>query len=678
MPPRFDQLIALRSKLLWVALHDFTATIIALIAAIALRGHPPLPSASPAEAILALALFAGFAMLVYQSCALYASRWRFASLYDLFGLCQAVTILTATLMLLDYAVSPRVNDGAKLLGERTLIIYWCVQLILLGGPRVAYRGYRSWQRQRAQGPDPLTAIVIGRATDAEAVIRAVEAGLAGPIRLIGIVSSEPNETHQAVRGVSIWGSTDKLEALVQAAGERGVTIQRAILAADIMRSTALSETVVGTLRRLSIATIRLDIARPDGPTPRRNLHNVLDDDLLLRPLTEVDEAPLRQYVVGKRVLITGGGGSIGAELVIRSAELGASSVLVIDHSEAALHAILERADIKGSPVADRIFGRLCDIRDRKRLMSLMADFAPDIVFHAAALKHVPHLEREVCDAVRTNVLGTVNAADAAFASGADTFVLISTDKATLPVSILGATKRVAEMYIQALDKKLKRQEGRGAPRLVSVRFGNVLGTAGSVVPRFRQQIEAGGPITVTDPGMVRYFMTKREATDLLWSAARIASDDTAKGRPSVLVLNMGQPVRIDDLAKRMIRLAGYEPGRDIAIVYSGKRPGERLSETLFEDRELTMDVGIEGIVAAEAQAPDWATLTQVISVLAKVCENGDDDKAREIIGELVDELQVPARIIPMRPNKPKHIKSGRVGRSASLGATVQPCPYRAV
>lgn len=636
-------------KKVWVVLHDFGVTFAALMLALLLRGEPPVRSIGGLDPVFAGLGFAAFALLVYGVCSLYASRWRFASLFDLFGIFKAVCILTACLLLADYLISPRFTDDAKVLGGRTLVIYWCVQVILLGGPRIAYRAYRSWRRQTAQNRDPLAALVIGRASDADSVIRAVEAGVAGPIRVFGIVSPIIQEAGQAVRGVPVWGTTEQIETIVRDAAERGITIQRAIIAPEALHATPLMEAVIGAFRRVGIPTIRLDVAQSVGFAQPARLHAVIDDDLLIRPLVDVDEAPLKAFVRGKRVVVTGGGGSIGSELALRSAQFGAESVLVLDSSEAALHAILDRAVLEGRAGDGPVEGRLCDIRDRSRLMTLLSEFAPDVVFHAAALKHVPHLEREVSDAVRTNVLGTVNTADAAIAAGASAFVLISTDKATEPVSILGATKRLAEMYVQALDALPQVVDGtaRTRTRLVAVRFGNVLGTAGSVVPRFRAQIEAGGPVTVTDPAMVRYFMTKREATDLLWTAARITAETTSASHSAILVLNMGQPVRIDDLARRMIRLAGFEPGKGIDIVYSGRRPGERLSEILFEEREPQFDIGVRGIVAAEAQAPALARLQPVFARLQAAALEGDDAGSREIIAELVPDLRRGGKVIPL-------------------------------
>ncbi len=274
-----------------------------------------------------------------------------------------------------------------------------------------------------------------------------------------------------------------------------------------------------------------------------------------------------------------------------------------------MHAVLEK--LKGMQVRADISGRLADVRERERIMALIAQFAPDIVFHAAALKHVPLLETDWDEGIKTNVFGSINVADAAAAAGAGAMVMISTDKAIEPVSVLGATKRLAEMYCEALDKQAS---GKNGTRLISVRFGNVLASNGSVVPKFKAQIDAGGPVTVTHPDMVRYFMTIREACDLVITAASHAIE-TEKGGVSVYVLNMGQPVKIVDLAERIIRLSGLEPGRDIKIAFTGIRPGERLHEILFAREEETADIGIPGIVAAKPVQPTLEAIRTWVKVL---------------------------------------------------------------
>ena len=264
--------------------------------------------------------------------------------------------------------------------------------------------------------------------------------------------------------------------------------------------------------------------------------------MLLRPSVDVEPGRLLALLKGQRVIVTGGGGSIGSEIVRRAAANGASAILVLESSEPSLYAIGEVAS--RLPEQPAFEGRLCNIRDAGRLQALMQEFKPDFVFHAAALKHVPFLETDWSEAIETNVFGSVNVADAAIAAGAKGLVIISTDKAIEPVSMLGATKQLAEKYAEALDSAQRGGQSAGrAIRLISVRFGNVLASSGSVVPKFREQITQGGPVTVTHPEMVRYFMTIREACDLVLSAASHAMEASGQ-RASVYVLKMGQPVKI--------------------------------------------------------------------------------------------------------------------------------------
>jgi O-antigen biosynthesis protein WbqV len=340
-------------------------------------------------------------------------------------------------------------------------------------------------------------------------------------------------------------------------------------------------------------------------------------------------------VKGKTVIVTGGGGSIGSEICDRIVTFGAGRLLVIENSEPALYAVTEA--LAAHDTGAVIEGRVADIRDRERIVRLMSEFKPDIVFHAAALKHVPILERDWSEGVKTNIFGSVNVADAALAAGAEAMVMISTDKAIEPVSMLGLTKRFAEMYCQALDHDLAVLPGKPRMRLISVRFGNVLASNGSVVPKFKAQIEAGGPVTVTHPDMVRYFMTIREACDLVITAAAHA---LAPQRPdvSVYVLNMGQAVKIVDLAERMIRLSGLQPGHDIDIVFTGMRPGERLNEILFANEEPAVEIGVAGIMAAKPNEPPMQSLRKSIAALEQAIARDDRATIKAVLKDAIPEF----------------------------------------
>jgi O-antigen biosynthesis protein WbqV len=400
---------------------------------------------------------------------------------------------------------------------------------------------------------------------------------------------------------------------------------------------ARPESVLMRARRLGLIVSRLP-SLESGETPR--LTTVAVEDLLLRPSENIDYARLEALVKNKSVIVTGGGGSIGSEICDRVATFGAARLLVIENSEPALYSVTEA--LAAHQARAVIEGRIADIRDRERVLRLMNEFKPDIVFHAAALKHVPILERDWSEGVKTNIFGSINVADAALAAGAEAMVMISTDKAIEPVSMLGLTKRFAEMYCQALDHDLAaRSGGRPPMRLISVRFGNVLASNGSVVPKFKAQIEAGGPVTVTHPDMVRYFMTIREACDLVLTAATHA---LAPVRPnvSVYVLNMGQPVKIVELAERMIRLSGLQPRHDIDIVFTGMRPGERLNEILFASEEPTIEIGVAGIMAARPNEPPMQTVRKWIAVLEEAVDKDDRASIQMILKDAVPEFATSA------------------------------------
>jgi O-antigen biosynthesis protein WbqV len=366
------------------------------------------------------------------------------------------------------------------------------------------------------------------------------------------------------------------------------------------------------------------------------------EDLLLRPTVQIDRKRLENFIRGKRVLVTGGGGSIGSEICTRVVAFGASDLLILESSEPSLHHILENPTLLSSDT--NVDGVIADVRDRERVREVMTEFRPEVVFHAAALKHVPYLEKNWTEGIKTNVFGSVNVSDSAVEAGADTIVMISTDKAIDPVSMLGATKRFAEMYGQALDAEFMGRNG--ATRIIAVRFGNVLGSVGSVVPKFKAQIARGGPITVTHPDMVRYFMTTREAADLVLTSASHAEESRAvtertngDERASVYVLKMGQPVRIYELAERMIRLAGYEPGEDIEIAVTGTRPGERLHEILFAREEPRTEIGIDGVMAAKPIFADRDRVDQWLQVLARAIANGDRALAEQVFEDAIPEFK---------------------------------------
>jgi FlaA1/EpsC-like NDP-sugar epimerase len=616
-------------KKILIVLHDLAMTAVALALALALRFEEPFLGQRLAYWRFAIP-FVACAGLIYLFFRLYQSKWRFATLPDLMGIAKASATLALGMLVIDYVVLADNLYGGYFFGRQAVAIYFVVQMALLGGPRLLYR---SWKDGRAKAAperrDAPPTLILGRPSDVDALLRGVETGAVKGMRPVAILSQKPEDAGQVLRGIPVRGSAESLATEVAAAEAQGRPIRRIVMTPAALAPEAEPEKVLDKARRLGIPVLRMQTM--EGATAGV-LAPVDIEDLLLRPSHTIDGARVGAFIVGKRCVVTGGGGSIGGEISRRLKHYGAAAILIIENSELALHSITE--DLTRVAGVAEISGRIVDVRDGPRLTAIVSAFKPDIVFHAAALKHVPYLEQDWSEGVRTNVFGSLNAAEAAIAAKAACMVMISTDKAIQPVSLLGATKRFAEMTTEALDR-----EPNGT-RLISVRFGNVLGSNGSVVPKFKDQIAHGGPVTVTHPDMIRYFMTVREACDLVLTAASHAGAQAkTMTSPSVYVLKMGQPVKILDLAERMIRLSGLEPGRDIEIAFSGVRPGERLHEILFDQDEPMVETGLDGVMAAQTHAAAQQKITRWLDGFRKALGRDDARAAQKILLEAIPDYR---------------------------------------
>ena len=624
----------LTSRQVLIVLHDLLATTTAIVVAFFVRFEDQRLQDKLAGLEILLPFFLIFAAVVYFIFELHRNKWRFTSVPDLYNIFRASTVLAVSLLALDYVLlSPNVY-GAFFFGKITILLYWFLQMAFLGGSRIAYRYFKYARTiQRVKVGDATPTLILGRAADTEVLLRSIESGAVKNVWAVGILSPSAADRGQSIRGIPVLGDIDDLETVVADLAARGDRVMRLVLAPSALSPEARPESILMRARRLGLTLSQLPSFDAGGPAVQ--LAPVAVEDLLLRPSVRIDYRRLEEFVADKSVVVTGGGGSIGSEICNRVVAFGATRLLVIENSEPALHAVIE--SLKGTQSKVEISGRLADIRDRQRIANLIAQFKPDIVFHAAALKHVPMLEQDWDEGIKTNVLGSINVADAAAAAGATAMVMISTDKAIEPVSVLGATKRLAEMYCEALDDEFGRG-GKRSMRLISVRFGNVLASNGSVVPKFKAQIEAGGPVTVTHPDMVRYFMTIREACDLVVTAAShaLAPERTDV---SVYVLNMGQPVKIVDLAERIIRLSGLEPGRDIKITFTGIRPGERLHEILFAREEEMTETGIPGIVAAKPVRPSLESIRAWVSTLEQGLARNERAVIYNVLRDAVPEFR---------------------------------------
>lgn len=602
-----------------IILHDLAVTPLALLASLALRFDGPVlderlvhwPKVLP---------FVAAAGLVYWAFRLYQSKWRFASLPDLANIFKASLILAGLLLVIDYVVLADNLYGSYFFGRQTIVIYAIVQMAFLGGPRLAYRYWKdSRVRASRDRQNAAPALILGRAADVDVVLRAIDSGTMKNLAPVGILALRPGDGGQSIRNVPVLGSLADLAQAITDAEVRGTPVRRVVLTPAALGPEFEPEKLLEAARRAGVPVVRLQSL--EGGVAG-GLAPVEIEDLLLRPAVAIEREPVERFVGGKRVIVTGGGGSIGSEICLRLAAFGAAAIQVIEHAEPAMHHVLEELSALGTTA--EIDGRICNVRDAEALKAVMQEFRPDLVFHAAALKHVPYLERDWAEGIRTNVFGSVNVMDAAVAAGAEGVVMISTDKAIKPVSVLGATKRMAELYAELLNRE------QAATRLLSVRFGNVLGSAGSVVPRFKAQIARGGPVTVTHPEMIRYFMTVREACDLVLTSAAHGAAEQESARASVYVLKMGHPVRILDLAERMVRLSGLEPGRDIEIVTSGTRPGERLHEILFDEDETLVETRMKGVMAARSLLVEREQMLAWLEALQMAVHAGDRAAAERV------------------------------------------------
>ncbi len=592
-----------------------------------------------------LPFFLVYAGFVYWYFALYQSKWRFASLPDLSNIVRATLVLALTLLVVDYVLVAPNLYGSFYFGKIAIALFWLLQAALLGGPRLAYRYLKYAQHNRgAEREDAAPTLLLGRGVDVEVVLRAIESGSMKRMRAVGILSPRSADLGQSIRGVPVLGLLSDIDRVVKDASEREEPFRRIVATPSALQTDAEPEKWLARTRKLAIPISRLESF---GEGVRDTELAPLEiEDLLVRPSVEIDRARLGQFLSGKRIIVTGGGGSIGSEICLRCAAFGAAEIMVIEGSEPALFHVTELLAVKHPDT--HVTGCLADVRDRARISSLFTRFRADIVLHAAALKHVPYLEADWAEGLKTNIFGSVNVIDAAIASDVATFVMISTDKAIEPVSMLGATKRFAEIYAQCEDAA--RTGKRDAMRLIAVRFGNVLGSVGSVVPKFKAQIARGGPLTVTDASMIRYFMTIREACDLvLSSASHAAAAARQDDRAAVYVLKMGQPVRIMDLAERMIRLAGLEPGIDIRIEITGVRPGERLHEILFAHDEPMAEIGLDGVMAAKPVFAGRRKIGVWLKQLQRAIEAEDRAMADTVLEEAIPDFRKRLTLPPDGP-----------------------------
>lgn len=563
-------------------------------------------------------------MVVLMRFSIYTLNWQYASLRELSIILQAVLVATIIATLAFFLVLRPLNFISPELPRSLPIIVAVFAVLALVGTRYSVRFMDYLRRQRQfKGRAHKQVLIVGAGAAGANIAREIQANPQLGLNPVAFLDDDAKKHRTVIHGVPVLGGRDAMEMVV-----REYHAEEAIIAMPTAPGKVIREVAAECLRNhLVVKTLPGMFELLDGSVTVSKLRNVEIEDLLRREPVTTEIAGVAELLRGKRILVTGAGGSIGSEICRQIVRCGPAQLILMGHGENSLFLIGN--ELRAAHPELRFEPVVADVRDAPRVDAIFERFAPELVFHAAAHKHVSLMETNVEDAVSNNVLGTRTMVDTALAYGVDTFVMISTDKAVNPVSVMGVTKRVAELYVHA-----RAQES--GKRFLAVRFGNVLGSRGSVVPLFKQQIAQGGPVLVTHPDVRRFFMTIPEAVQLVLQAAALG------GGGEIFALDMGEPIRIMDLAQDLIRLSGLEVGRDIDIEITGLRPGEKLFEELFVPGELYERTVREKIFVARngvmPEAGEYGRLYAAMDVLIERARAGDGKGVREQLGVIVPEF----------------------------------------
>lgn len=626
---------------LGVFLHDIILASFSLVFAFFLRlSNDDLTPERLKALIFGVPIFtviAGVTLLMFD---VYRDIWRFTSIRGLFNIMKASTLAVLVFCAVSWAI-----DRGEDIPRSVPMIQWFILIVMLGAPRFVTRllVQQRTQLRSDTGIARIPIVVVGADDNAALFLRALEQDRQSLYQAVGILDLTSDERGRNLHGVPVFGAANELMGTFKELDRRRLRPKRLVLTkpldSDIMR------TLLETAERLNLTICRLPSltefkeATADGHI---ELRPVAVEELLGRPeaLLHLNHAAIASLIEGRRVLVTGAGGSIGSELVRQITRLRPSRLVLVDSGELNLYSIDYETNENAPYLSRRSV--LCNVRDRDVVMRLFDEERPELVFHAAALKHVPLVELNPTEGIRTNVIGTRNIADAALRYGAMAFVEVSSDKAVNPTNVMGASKRLAELYVQALDVAQMAAARRGPEqagdkprtRFMTVRFGNVLGSSGSVIPLFERQLERGGPITVTHPEIERYFMTIREAVELILqaSAHSVGQDDE---RGLIFVLDMGKPIRIMDVARQMIRLSGLDPDRDVKISIVGLRPGEKLFEELFDASERRLPAVTAGVFGAASKPIPLDRVVQGLDSLSDAADRNDMSTVCTVLEDLI-------------------------------------------
>lgn len=592
-------------------LHDLAMIPVAWFGAYWLRFNlDTIPSDKllPAFKTLAVLLFVQVMSFWYYG--LYRGVWRFASLPDLVRITKAVLVAVAITVIILFLFTRM--DGVP---RSVFPLYSLLLIVLLGTSRLLVR----WSKDRSVYMGDLKRVlIVGAGKAGEMLVRDLHRNRDEFYQPVGFVDDSATKLGQEIRGVRVIGGSEEIIDFAERLDIDLIVLALPSASAKQMRrlvgmceKTGLPFRTLPPLNRLMSGEVTIN-----------QLREVSIDDLLGREPVLLDWQAIGKELRGKAVLVTGAGGSIGSELCRQIAKLAPDHLILLDNSEFNLYSVEKELVTSFSGL--KISRYLCSVADKVGTENIFAKTHPEIVFHAAAYKHVPMLENQIREAIVNNIEGTRTVAELADRFGSEAFVMISTDKAVNPANIMGSSKRAAEIYCQNLNQ-------RSNTRFVTVRFGNVLGSAGSVVPLFSEQIKNGGPVTVTHREITRYFMTIPEASQLILQASVMGDGG------EIFVLDMGEPIKIAYLAEQMIHLSGKVPGEDVEIVYTGLRPGEKLYEELFHVKEALHSTPHKKILLAKHRSFEWGQLTEILNRMLTACNAYDEEKLRSLLGQMVPE-----------------------------------------
>ncbi len=581
----------LNPRTLVIILHDIAVATLAWLGAYWLRFNLDVPADFRAAATATLLWVVPLQAAVFWRFGLYRGIWRFASLPDLKRIVFAVSI--AALLIPVVLILFRVH---AVVPRSVLILDPLLLVMVMGGSRLAYRAWKEHRLASVLRPSSRPVLVAGAGSAADFLLRELARNPAG-FHVVGLLDDSPDKQGRLVQGIPVLGGLDDVALHARRMEVADIVLALPSAAHEVRKRVTQACTAAG-LRVMTIPSLEDLVA---GRVSVSSLRSVELDDLLGRDPVQLDDSGLHRLLTGQTVMVTGAGGSIGSELCRQIARFAPAKLILFELSELALYAMEQELPQRFPDLV--IVPVIGDVKNAGWVNHVMDMHRPGVVFHAAAYKHVPLMENvNAWEAVRNNVLGTQVVAAAAQAHGVGKFVMISTDKAVNPTNVMGATKRLAEMVCQSMQQP-------DGTRFVSVRFGNVLGSSGSVIPKFRSQIEAGGPVTVTHPEITRYFMSIPEAAQLVLQAGLMGEGG------EIFVLDMGEPVKIAELAKLMIRLSGADEDR-IRIEYTGLRPGEKLYEELLADDESTLPTPHPKLRVAKARAAQAGGYAECLAFLA--------------------------------------------------------------